>query len=908
MIPRSLPFSLSFSLLLLAGAVAGRAQSADPAAGAIGSKFAVPASPRAVYNFNPGWKFTFGNTAGADAPAFDDSAWTSVSLPHTWNETDSYRAYISHSGGDQSEKMMGLGWYRKHFKLPAGADGQKVFLEFDGLRQAAHFFLNGQPIGKYENGVTAVGLDITKAAKFGGQDNLLAVQVDNSPNYKEESTGTPFEWNAKDFNPNFGGLNRDAKLIVVGKVYQTLPLYENLQTSGVYIYPAAIDVKNKTADIKVEAEVANETADYASITLSAVVVDADGVVRAKLDGNTSDLVGGQTEVFNAEGSLAGARLWDVNDPYLYDVYSILSVNGTVVDVCKTHTGFRKAEFKGGAGTGGVWLNDRFVWLTGYSQRSADDWPGFGGAYPDWMHDFTLALVRASNGNYMRWMHVSPERADVSACDRFGVVEVCPAGDKERLVTGRQWDQRVEVMRDSMIFYRNSPSIFFWEAGNTIVTPAEMQQMVALRKQWDPNGGRVMGTRDNDVVDANKALTPVSEYFGVMIGQAPQADKVAGDDIFRGYSIARRDKAPLIETEDFRDEAGRNVWDNYSPPHFGFKPKTGSIGGRPVDSWHWNSETFCLAAATRYASYVRNRIDNPDPAHSKWSAYSSIYFTDSDADGRQQGSYVLRVSGKVDGVRLPKQLFFVSRVMQNEQPDIHIIGHWTYPANTVKTMYVAATHCDQVELFLNGRSLGVQTKPTTFVDPLRGQRQQGAELLEGVDTGFIYAFPSVAFEPGTLRAVATQGGQVVAQDELKTAGPPAAIRLTVHEGPNGLQADGSDVVLVDFEAVDAQGLRCPTDEARVDFAVSGPAVWRGGVNSAMLDSTNNLYLSTEDGINRVAIRSTLAPGTITLTASRAGLASATVQIESHPADVKDGVETPLPQTFAGLTQPIPGLVP
>ena len=584
------------------------------------------------------------------------------------------------------------------------------------------------------------------------------------------------------------------------------------------------------------------------------------------------------------------------------------MNGKVVDVCQTHTGFRKAEFKGGAGTGGVWLNDRFVWLTGYSQRSADDWPGFGGAYPDWMHDFTLALVRASNGNYMRWMHVSPERADVSACDRFGVVEVCPAGDKERLVTGRQWDQRVEVMRDSMIFYRNSPSIFFWEAGNTIVTPAEMQQMVALRKQWDPNGGRVMGTRDNDVVDANKALTPVSEYFGVMIGQAPQADKVAGDDIFRGYSIARRDKAPLIETEDFRDEAGRNVWDNYSPPHFGFKPKTGSIGGRPVDSWHWNSETFCLAAATRYASYVRNRIDNPDPAHSKWSAYSSIYFTDSDADGRQQGSYVLRVSGKVDGVRLPKQLFFVSRVMQNEQPDIHIIGHWTYPANTVKTMYVAATHCDQVELFLNGRSLGVQTKPTTFVDPLRGQRQQGAELLEGVDTGFIYAFPSVAFEPGTLRAVATQGGQVVAQDELKTAGPPAAIRLTVHEGPNGLQADGSDVVLVDFEAVDAQGLRCPTDEARVDFAVSGPAVWRGGVNSAMLDSTNNLYLSTEDGINRVAIRSTLAPGTITLTASRAGLASATVQIESHPADVKDGVETPLPQTFAGLTQPIPGLVP
>ena len=197
--------------------------------------------------------------------------------------------------------MMGIGWYRKHFKLPAGADGQKVFIEFDGMRQAGRFFLNGQPIGKYENGVTAVGLDITKFVNSGGQDNVLAVKVDNSPNYKEEATGTPFEWNAKDFNPNFGGLNRDAKLIVAGKIYQTLPLYENLQTTGIYVYPEAIDLKAETADLKLEAEVANETADYASITLSAVVVDADGIVRAKLDGNTSDLVGGQSETLHRLG-------------------------------------------------------------------------------------------------------------------------------------------------------------------------------------------------------------------------------------------------------------------------------------------------------------------------------------------------------------------------------------------------------------------------------------------------------------------------------------------------------------------------------------------------------------------------------------------------------------------------------
>ena len=833
----------------------------------------------------------------ADQPDFDDSAWSSVSLPHTWNETDSYRAYINHGGGD-TPRRCGIGWYRKHFKLPASADGQKVFLEFDGMRQAGHFYLNGQLIGKYENGVTAVGLDITKFVKFGGQDNLLAVKVDNSPGYREEATGTGFEWNAKDFNPNFGGLNRDAPLIVMGKIHQTLPLYENLQTSGVYVYPENIDLAKKSADVKVEAEVVNETDDYASITLSAVVVDADGVVRAKLDGNTSDLVAGESEVFTASGSLTDARFWDVKDPYLYHVYSILTVNDKVVDVCDTQTGFRQAEFKGGVGTGGVWLNGRFVWLTGYAQRAANDWAGLGGAYPDWMHDFTLAMVRESHGNYMRWMHVSPQRADVSACDRLGIVEVCPAGDKERKVTGRQWDQRVEVMRDSMIFYRNNPSIFFWEAGNTIVTPEQMVQMVALRKQWDPHGGRVMGTRDNDQSDANTALTPVSEYFGVMIGQAPQTDQIGGNDIFRGYSIARRDKAPLIETEDFRDEAGRNIWDDYSPPHFGFKPKPGTVGGRPMDTWHWNSETFCLAAATRYASYVRNEISNTDPAHSKWSAYCSIYFTDEDADGRQQGSYVLRVSGKVDGVRLPKEIFYVSRVMQNEQPDIHIIGHWNYPADTKKTVYVAATHCDQVELFLNGKSIGVTNKLSNLWTRSAAEPWAPTKWLPALTPATSTHFPMSHLRPARSRPSPPRTEKL---SRSRNSRPPAIRRPSSSRSTPG-RKDCARTAATWRWLISRWWTRkaAAARRTRRGLISTFPARPSGAADSMPRNSntTNNKYLDTECGINRVAIRSTTTPGTITLTAKRDGLTPATIEIKSSPVEITDGLTMELPQQLPG----------
>jgi beta-galactosidase len=213
-------------------------------------------------------------------------------------------------------------------------------------------------------------------------------------------------------------------------------------------------------------------------------------------------------------------------------------------------------------------------------------------------------------------------------------------------------------------------------------------------------------------------------------------------------------------------------------------------------------------------------------------------------------------------------------MQSEKPAIHIIGHWTYPAGTKKAVYVVS-NCDEVELFINGTSQG-RVKPTD---------------------GYLFSFPNMEWQPGVIKAVGYAQDGTKVENSIETAGPPKRIKLTPITGPKGLQADGSDVVLVDFEVVDAQGRRCPTDEARVDFKVTGPAVWRGGYDSGIVHSINNLYLDTECGINRVSIRSTLDPGTITLTATRDGLDSGTITIESHPVDIKDGIDAAMPQTMA-----------
>ena len=853
--------------------------------------YSAPPSPRTRIDFNIDWKFIRQDVPGAEAPGFDDSTWQTVSTPHTYNDIDTFNKIISHGGG-QRGAYTGPAWYRRHFKLPQEFSDRKLFIEFEGMKQAGDIYVNGKQLGLYENGVTAYGLDITDGVHFGDADNVLAVRVDNGK-YLEKSSGVGFEWESNDFNPNYGGINRHVWLHVTGKVHQTLPLYYGLETTGIYIYPSNISVSDHTADVNIVAQVANESGDQASVSLSAVIVDANGKACAKFDGDTVDLVSREKTELNATGKLTEARFWSPDDPSLYDVYTILTVDGKVVDVAKSKTGFRKVQFKGGVGTGGVYINDQFVYLKGYSQRSTDEWAGLGQAYPDWMHDITAKLIHDSHANYVRWMHISPQRVDVDAFDRAGIVEVCPAGDKEKDVQGRAWDQRMEVMRDSMIYFRNSPSILFWEAGNNGVSAEHMKQMVDLKQQWDPNGMRAMGCRTlND-----EAATPIAEYFGVMIGQDPRIDKLKSPtELFRAYSAERRDRAPFIETEDFRDEAARRFWDDQSPPHFGFKPG-------PNDTYHWNSETFALAAAVRYYDYYSNIISNTNSAHAKWSGYASIYWADSNADGRQDSSEVARVSGKVDSVRLPKQAFYTYRVMQNPWPDLHIIGHWSYAEDTHKTVYVAASQCDSVELFVNGESKGASSQPCTFVDPVT-QRPVGY-------TGYIYAFPNIAFAPGNVTAIGYKNGQPILRDVIQTAGDPKSLKLIPHTGPKGLQADGSDVVFVDVETVDAQGNLCPTDNARVDFAVDGPATWRGGYNSGITHSTNNLYLNTEAGINRVSIRSTLTPGNITLTVKRDGLTPATLTIVSHPVDIQNGLTTQPPQTFpgsAGNLTPVPDLIP
>lgn len=779
-------------------------------------------------NFNPDWKLLVGDPAGAESVGFDDSAWKRVTLPHAFNEDAAFKV-------DIAQLPTGIAWYRKTFNLSDADASRKVFLEFQGVRQAAQVFINGQPAVLSENGVMAFGVDLSAKVKAG--DNVVAVRCDNSYAYREKATNTPFQWNDKNFYANYGGINKNVLLHVKEKLYQTLPLFSSLGTTGVYVYASDINVPARTAVVTAESQVKNETESASLVEYAVTVKDIDGKTVAEFASPATDIPAGQTATLKASQKVVGLNFWSWGYGYLYTVTTQLKVGGKVVDSVDTRTGFRKTEFAGGA----LKLNDRTLQLKGYAQRTTNEWPALGINVPAWLSDYSNGLMVASNANLVRWMHVTPSKQDVESCDRVGLIQAMPAGDSEGDPTGRRWDLRVELMRDAIIYNRNNPSIIFYESGNKGIREEHMQQMLEVRNQYDPHGGRAIGSRE-------MMGSKTAEYGGEML----YINKSAGK--------------PMWATEYMRDESPRAFADEQTPPYH--KDGDGPPHkGEPAKSYNRNQDSMLTETVRRWYDYWLER-----PGTGKRVSGGGVNIIFSDSNTHHRGSQNFRTSGEVDAMRLPKEGFLAHQVMWNgwvdvEKPGIHLAGHWNYKPGTVKDVLVVSSAA-RVELKLNGKSLG------------SGQRS----------SQFLFTFPAVVFAPGTLTAIGyDDAGKPVCESSISTAGEPAAVRLTPVLNPTGFKADGADVALVDVEVIDAKGQRVPTAFNLIRFNLEGPAEWRGGIAMGEDNFILSRSLPVELGVNRITLRSTLQAGTIKLTASSDKLAPAALELKTQPV----GERLPLP---------------
>ena len=221
---------------------------------------------RTKLNFNGGWLLKVGDFQGAELANYKDAGWKQITLPRAFNEKEAFKVSIEHL----SDTIM---WYRKHFHIQEVGD-RKYFIEFEGVRFGADIWLNGKKVGYTENGVMASGFDLTPYIIKG--ENVIAVRVDNSWNYRERTSGQRFQWNDKNFNANYGGIPKNVFLHITDKLYQTLPLYNNLKTTGIYIYGSNYDIAGKKVTVNAESQVRNEDSKSRSFRFFAKILDAGG--------------------------------------------------------------------------------------------------------------------------------------------------------------------------------------------------------------------------------------------------------------------------------------------------------------------------------------------------------------------------------------------------------------------------------------------------------------------------------------------------------------------------------------------------------------------------------------------------------------------------------------------------------
>ena len=928
-----------------------------------------------TYFFHHGWRFRLGNAFPIQEaidqnrdrngrtvtdPAYLDTDWEKVALPHTFNDGDLFSVPIEDGGSGQRRTTA---FYRNTLEIPPEHREKQTLILFEGMRQTCYLYVNGQLAGMYEAGVGPFGFDLTRWLRPEGKNSIVVVtdntSTRNIPFCGAETPGAPdvapgsylcsqeetapgnregvcFSWNCNDFNPVLGGISQPVRICFKPETHLTLPYYANLRSRGTYVYADGFDLRDGSAVIHAEAEVRNLRDDAVHCRVRVTVETPEGERLGGFDSEEREIPGDRrgaesplslvpedayrwdaeaaryvpaaedavrptetasvgTTVIPASGRVEGLRFWSPSDPALYRVRVELLRGAEVLDEDVIETGFRQVEYDPDRG---ILLNGRPLWLRGYAQRATNEWAESGIA-PEWMKDLDARWIRESNANHIRWMHVAASPADIRAMDRQGVVCTQPAGDKERETFGRQWDQRVELMRNVLIACRNHPSILFWEAGNNVISAAHMREMRLLRLELDPRGGRFMGCR---TIHTEETLLE-SEYVGTMLN--------------RHAARFLAEHGPITETEYSREEAPRRVWDDYSPPDYDYRCRYLGKGGKKqkgLDFYDLTAEELALANARGYSEFFHDRIGGAS-GKNLYSGCAALCWTDSAQHGRQSWSENGRMSGRVDAIRVRKQSFDVFRVMQSTAPEVKILGHWNYPpaegenyrarvkrfngawweeteAEELrdprhKTVYCVASYpVDAVELRVNGRPVGRCEKPKD---------------------GFIFPIPDVdVTRSGLAEAVGLDAsGREICRDAIETAGAPARIRLTPRTAPGGWRADGQDLAMVDIEVTDREGRVCPLCDVRMELRAEGPAVLLGGYNSGRFDGNGRSdsvihrpWVYAECGTNRILLRSTEAAGRVRLTVSAEGLGEAAAGLETVPAETAP-LTAQAPDTLPGL---------
>jgi beta-galactosidase len=740
-------------------------------------------------SFDFGWKFRCGDCPGAEAPEFSDADWRTLDLPHDWSIEGGFdeQAPSSYCG---AYLPAGIGWYRKQFRIPDSYKDKKLTIEFDGVYQLSNVWINGQFLGERPYGYVPFFYDLTRHVKFGSA-NRIAVKVDNSRQ-------TNCRWYSG------SGIYRHTWLLSTDKIH--------IAHWGTFV--SSPQVSKEVAILRISTRVSNESGNAAKCTLISDLVDRDGNAIQSTE-TTQDITAGNEYDFLQQIKVNSPRLWSVVDPYMYKIHSTVRVLGRVVDEYDTPIGIRAAVFDADRG---FLLNGERVKLNGVCLHH--DGGSVGAAVPERIWERRLEILKEMGCNAIRTSHNPCAAEFLDICDTMGFLVMNEAFDEWKVPKGQigpngyaeyfdEWYERdVQnfVRRD-----RNHPSVVLWSAGNEIGDqgspqgPQTLRRLLQVFHSEDPTRPVTAGCDHIHSEPASEAASP--EFLALLdVVGYNYADRWR-DRREKYYSIDRHafPQRRFVGTE---SEAMGGVRSEYpdlfsakdsSPDFFQF------LRGRNVDVeqlWKFVS-TYDYVAG----DFMWTGIDYL--GESRWPMKGSS-------------------SGVIDTCGFKKDGFYFYQSQWINKPVLHLFPHWNWKGREGQVIPVSSfTNCDTVELFLNGRSLGVKGYefPRVGMEGRWGNLPERAKVLR--TTADLHLSWDVLYEPGALKAVGTKDGKIFATAEIYTTGQPASIGLSSDR--ESIVADPSAVAHLTVHILDEEGRVVPTADNEVTFEIEGPGSLLGTDN-------------------------------------------------------------------------------
>lgn len=799
------------------------------------------ASRRTRDSFDFGWRFVRGDPSGAQQPAFDDSAWQALDLPHDWSIEGPY-SESEPAAGPGGYLPTGIGWYRKRFDVPASDRGRISVLEFDGVYQNSEVWINGHYLGKRPYGFVPFAYDLTPHLRYGAQ-NVIAVRVDNSRQ-------TNCRWYSG------SGIYRHTWLL------RTDPL--RVAYWGTFV--TTPEVSAQRAVVRVETTVTNSRAESVPCSLATHLFDRTGAVVAT-QASPRRLAPGESFRFVQELIVARPSLWSVDDPQLYTVRSEIHDGESIVDAYDTPIGIRSAVFDVNRG---FLLNGEPVKLRGVCLHPEAGCVG--AAVPERVWERRLQLLRQMGCNAIRTAH-NPFAAEfLDLCDRMGFLVMNEAFDEWKDAKGQirdgyhlyfdEWHQRdLEnfIHRD-----RNHPSVVIWSAGNEVPDQSDpdgaatLRGLLAIFHAEDP-------TRPVTVACDRIASEPLSNRV--------RPEFLAELDVV-GYNYVDRwrRRADLYYSIDRAAFPRRRFVGTESDGLGGIRGDyQGIVAEKGADPAPW----FLIP------SNLRLDVEELWKFVSLHDYVSGDFmWTGIDYLGEARWPMKGAPSGALDTCGFPKDSYYFYQSQWTTAPMLHLFPHWNWPGSEGVVIPVACyTNCDTVELFVNGKSWGVKGYefPREGMERTYGDYPPRARELR--TTGDLHLSWDVPYEPGTLRAVGRKDGKVAVVEEVSTTGEPSAIHLAADR--DRLTADRRDVAHVRVEIRDAQGRIVPEADSEITFSLEGEGQLIGVDNG---DPTSHASYKAAQrrafhGLCLAVVQSTARSGEIRIVASSPKLQPATLLLTS-----------------------------